>query len=133
MPGCGGVVVWNPPTCGGEGRNVSDAGRDTSYLAGTDLERVMEAAVGKLRQLLGLSPSPPRADITDVEQLAVRSVPASPAGFATWEVDALVRRRAAAGHRAAMDSLDSLAAVVKAMPEMDVPKALAEAVGESLV
>ena len=31
-----------------------------------------------------------------------------------------------------MDSLDSLAAVVKAMPEMDVPKALAEAAGESL-
>ena len=133
VPGWGGVVVWNPPTCGGGGRNVSDAGLDASYLAGTDLERVMEAAVGQLRQLLGLSPSPPRADITHVEQLAVRSVPASPAGFATWEVDALVRRRAAAGHRAAMDSLDSLAAVVKAMPEMDVPKALAEAVGESLV
>ena len=128
VPGWGGVVVWNPPTCGG---GTSYDGGNKSYLSGSDLERAMEAAVGQLRQLLGLSPSPPHADI-DEPKLNIRSVPASSAGFATWEVDVLVRRRAAAGHRAAMDSLDSLAAVVKAMPEMDVPKALAEAAGESL-
>lgn len=128
VPGWGGVVVWNPPTCGG---GTSSDGGNKSYLSGSDLERAMEAAVGQLRQLLGLSPSPPHADI-DEPKLNIRSVPASSAGFATWEVDVLVRRRAAAGHRAAMDSLDSLAAVVKAMPEMDVPKALAEAAGESL-
>ena len=128
VPGWGGVVVWNPPTCGG---GTSSDGGNKSYLSGSDLERAMEAAVGQLRQLLGLSPSPPHADI-DEPKLNIRSVPASSAGFATWEVDVLVRRRAAVGHRAAMDSLDSLAAVVKAMPEMDVPKALAEAAGESL-
>ena len=128
VPGWGGVVVWNPPTCGGGG---SSDGGNKSYLSGSDLERAMEAAVGQLRQLLGLSPSPPHADINE-PKLNIRSVPASSAGFATWEVDVLVRRRAAAGHRAAMDSLDSLAAVVKAMPEMDVPKALAEAAGEAL-
>ena len=86
VPGWGGVVVWNPPTCrgggggDGEGAGGRSAGVDgvgsradgedggegrPTYLSGADLEAVMEATAGQLRVLLGLPPSSPKGTIRD--------------------------------------------------------------------
>ena len=177
VPGWGGVVVWNPPTCGGagagagggeggEGEGDQDGrvhhgevggsspgggggrgggGRPT-YLTGDDLEGMMEAFVGQLRVLLGLPVSSPSSssssfggETTEEEAAAaadlrvdVRSVAASDSGFSAWEVDALVRRRAAEGGAAAVASLASLSAVITSLPDMDVPSALVRSAEDAL-
>ena len=87
----------------------------------------MEAAVGPASAPRPSS-SPLHADIKQ-PKLNIRSVPASSAGFATWGLT--FGPSGAAAGTAGDGLLDSLAAVVK-RAEMDVPKALAEAAGESL-
>lgn len=155
VPGWGGVAVWNPPTCrdeatdadaggiessSGEPSNeasgsVTGRGRGPTYLDASDAATLMSAFVAQLRASFGLPSASPKSGgpgASDHLGMEVRSVSAGAAGFARWEVDVLVRRRAVEATRAATDALSSLADTARNIPELDVPAGLAERAAEAL-
>ena len=116
-PDWGGVVVWNPPGCGGD--NVT--ARGARELDAAELRGVMAMFAAQLRTLLGL-PAAPGADV----------VPATRAAFAAWEVDALARRAAIAHAVVAGESLAALGRVVKALPGMVISDTIASMAARGL-
>lgn len=154
VPGWGGVVAWNPPTCRGGAKTEESAeteetetdeeetshreetvavSRRVAYLDASDATTVTSAFVAQLRASYGLPPASPTSEDEEKHPgMVVRSVSAGAAGFARWEVDVLVRRRAVEAMRAATDALSSLAETTRNIPELDVPAGLAERAAEAL-
>ena len=200
VPGWGGVVVWNPPTCAGavepspagavEGDEATSAelpepeekkptaasrrpGRAPSrdsvmtenitapaprYLADAALDSVLSAFAASLRVAFGLPPAPPGAtasgaatvletgDRGAASSLAAFGAPdtraetkpltltsaRAPGGVATWEADAVARRRAVAAASEARSTLAALVETAANLPDMHVPAALAAGAEETL-
>ena len=103
-PHWGGLVLWNPPSCGSH--NSSDA-QVSHAVSPEQLRSLLAVVVAQLRRLLGLAPVPPASVL-----------PAPASGFAAWEVDLLARRATAAHSLGAQQSLSSLGRVIGSLPNM---------------
>ena len=144
IPSWGGVVVVNPHNHTGPA--ALDAGSQQHYLRGQepagqllgqgDLDGVAQVAAAQLRVLFGLGETPgsdadtagPPAGTSGGASGGVRHVPARRGGFAAWEVDSLVRRRAADDAAEAGRVLRSLAAVAEELPNLEMPDLIGQQV-----
>ncbi|KAI8463407.1 MAG: phosphatidylinositol-glycan biosynthesis class S protein [Monoraphidium minutum] len=152
----GGVVVVNAFNGTGDGGDAAGgaaggAARDGAGaawggaaeepLSAAALERVAGAAASQLRVLFGLGEGPggggggggdDSGDDGPNGAVAVAHVPARRGGFAAWEVDGLVRCRAAGDTAEAGAALRSLAAVVEELPNLEMPDLIGQQVALSL-
>ncbi|KAL2620194.1 hypothetical protein R1flu_000399 [Riccia fluitans] len=124
-PGWGGVVVYNPTNL-----SILDGDVQSSayHITAKDFESVAGVIVSQLRTLFGLPP----VLQNDQERGFFSSSPAR-TGFAEWELDLLLRRRAVSDMAAAASTLTSLSRLVRKLPNMVIKDEIGEQVKSSLV
>ncbi|KAL3681721.1 hypothetical protein R1sor_024677 [Riccia sorocarpa] len=124
-PGWGGVVVYNP-------KNVSlldgDIHSSAHRITAKDFESVAGVIVAQLRTLFGLPPV-----LQDDPQRGFFILSSARTGFAEWELDLLLRRRAVSDMAAAASTLTSLSSLVRNLPSMVIKDEIGEQVKSSLV
>ncbi|KAJ7560680.1 hypothetical protein O6H91_04G140300 [Diphasiastrum complanatum] len=120
-PGWGGVIIWNPPSCKMEGKQA------VQMISLQDLEPVVEVMIAQLRTLFGL----PATSFTNKNK-KIFGVPTLETGFAKWELDVLLRRRAYADIAASTSTLASLSRLVQSLPNMVIKDEISDQVRSSL-
>jgi phosphatidylinositol glycan class S len=83
--------------------------------------------VAQLRTLFGLPPT-----VLDDSRTDTFGVPATARGFADWEVDVLLRRRAVMDVHASASTLASLSRLVSSLPNMVIMDEIGDQVTSSL-
>ncbi|KAL2611043.1 hypothetical protein R1flu_022735 [Riccia fluitans] len=124
-PGWGGVVVYNP-------KNLSlldgDVQSSAYHITAKDFESVAGVIVSQLRTLFGLPPV-----LQNDQERGFFSLSPARTGFAEWELDLLLRRRAVSDMAAADSTLTSLSRLVRKLPNMVIKDEIGEQVKSSLV
>eukprot|EP00803_Ostreobium_quekettii_P009811 evm.model.scf_788EXC.6 EVM.evm.TU.scf_788EXC.6 scf_788EXC:46730-54418(+) len=122
IPSWGGVLIINPS----KAVNESAADRQLHHdLEAVHYWEIAAVFVAQLRGLLGLPETPKATD-------SVQSLPSEVRGFADWEVDVLLRQRAAADVKACADTLVALARVMQKLPNLEMPNFIGAQVVEAL-
>eukprot|EP00897_Mesotaenium_endlicherianum_P006640 jgi/Mesen1/6003/ME000306S05268 len=116
-----GAAEEGGPAYKGKGKAVggaSDRKAGSTVLGVEDLGPLMGVVVAQLRVLLGLPEAPVPSDRWGNRRWTLRHVAASEVGVAQWEVDVLVRRRAADDASSAASTLSALSKLVQSLPNM---------------
>jgi phosphatidylinositol glycan class S len=143
VPSWGGVIVVNPPAGGGDSDSDDAGGRRPGaprLLDAPTLARVAGTFAAQLHALLGLptdaaaylDPAAAPADQPAADTAAAAApalhLPARASGFARWQVDALLRQRAAADLAAAAETLGSLSNIARQLPNLEMPDLIGQQV-----
>lgn len=121
-PGWGGVAIFNPPKCN---RNSNAS---VQHLSIKDLKPVIRVLIAQIRILFGLPPATSMDDDTNFV-----CVPAVNTAFSDWELDVLLRRRAAADLASFASTLRSLSRLVQSLPNMVIMEEIGDQVRSSLL
>ncbi|KAF8055721.1 hypothetical protein HT031_006625 [Scenedesmus sp. PABB004] len=144
-PGWGGVLVLNPPAQQARGEDEPGGGAAPAArapgqavpLGDGELAHVAAVVAAQLQALLGVAP-PDDGDDGDGSDdggggggVPLR-LPAGRAGFAAWQVDALLRQRAGADVAEAARVLGSLSRLVQELPNLEMPDLIGQQVSAAL-
>ncbi|KAH7403994.1 hypothetical protein KP509_15G004300 [Ceratopteris richardii] len=120
-PGWGGVVIFNPGNCR---RNFSGS---VQHLSLKNMEPIMNVIIAQIRVLFGLT-----ASISEFNDENMHCIPAVNTAFSEWEIDVLLRRRAAADVASSASTLRSLSHLVQSLPNMVIKDEIGVQVRNSL-
>ncbi|WOL04423.1 GPI transamidase component PIG-S [Canna indica] len=123
-PMWGGVIIWNPPHCGGDSHKKLVA---KSTLSPQELQKIFQIFVAQLRMLFGLE-----SNYIGSLQTGVPKFLDSRSGFTEWELDVLYRHHACFNLHSCVTTLESLAKLVKSLPRMIVMDEIGKQVKFSL-
>ncbi|XP_047310229.1 GPI transamidase component PIG-S [Impatiens glandulifera] len=123
-PMWGGVIVWNPPGCSRESRNMHS---DWHMISDQDLQKVFEVFLGQFRQLLDL-----KSENSYTGTSGTITLLPSNKGFTEWEVDVLSRQHTCFNIRSCATTLGSLSRLVRSLPRMIIMDEIGKQVESSL-
>ncbi|BBN15437.1 GPI-anchor transamidase subunit S [Marchantia polymorpha subsp. ruderalis] len=123
-PGWGGVVVYNPTNLS---TISSDSHSSFHRITPKEFESIAGVIVAQLRTLFGLPPI-----LSDDPETGYFSLSPARTGFAEWELDLLLRRRAISDMTAAASTLMSLSRLVQKLSSMVIMDEIGEQVKNSL-
>lgn len=98
-------------------------------LSPQQVAHVTAVVLSQLQGLLGVAPAEPATTTRCTAAVSLRHLPAGPAGFAAWQVDVLMRQRAAHAVREAARVLAALSTLVQELPNLEMPSVIAQQVG----
>lgn len=120
-PGWGGVVILNPD------RWNKKANGSMQHLTLEEMQPVMNVIIAQIRVLFGLAAAP---SVYNKEKFLC--IPAINTAFSDWELDILLRRRAAADVASFASTLRSLSHLVQSLPNMVIKEEIGDQVRSSL-
>jgi hypothetical protein len=147
IPSWGGLMVLNPEEANSTASSSSSSScqdapaRSCPGMAAVELtneqyQYIASVVIAQLQSLFGVAATTPADDSSSssgsggdgVPHLVLQQLPAGRLGFTGWQVDALLRQRAAHDVREAARVLAALSTLVQELPNLEMPDLIGEQV-----